>query len=244
MKKSLYLLSVVVVSSCLLCNTSLALTPLGPPKAGLKQNQHSLGFGFARSEMDLEISGYGLSYTATDIEWSTYFANICYGLSDDCELYSLLGFSKCSTDDFNGSTEFAWGFGSKFTVSERDSVTWGGLFQICSLSSEDSATSEVPYFGYTSASVDVQMFDIQIAFGPTYTQEGLSIYGGPFLHFVDGDLDLRANGDSASLDIEQKSEFGGYIGAQFDLAESSSLFIEYQMTDDASAISGGLVWRF
>ncbi|GAJ10387.1 unnamed protein product, partial [marine sediment metagenome] len=44
--------------------------------------------------------------------------------------------------------------------------------------------------------------------------------------------------------IEQKSEFGGYVGAQFDLAESSSLFFEYQMTGDASAIAGGIVFRF
>ena len=243
MKNVLYLLCVIVVLSGL-CSSSLALTPLGPPRAGLKQKQQSLGFVFASSEMDLEVSGYGMSYTATDIDWKTYLVRAGYGLSDDCELYSLLGFSKCSTDDFNGSSEFAWGFGTKFTVAKKDSVTWGGLFQMLSMSSEDSATTEVPYLGYTSASVDVQMFDIQISFGPTYTQDGFSIYGGPFLHFVEGELDVRANGDSASVDIEQKSEFGGYVGAQFALAESSSLFFEYQKTDDASAIAGGLVWRF
>ena len=238
------LLVVVLIVAVLLSSSAQALTPLGPPRAGLKQKQRSLGFLFARSEMDLEISGYGMSYTATDIDWKTYLAKLSYGLSDDCELYSLLGFSKCSTDDFNGSTEFAWGFGSKFTFAKNDSVTWGGLFQMCSISSEDSATTEVPYLGYTSASVDVQLFDIQIAFGPTYIKEALSIYAGPFLHFVNGDLDVRANGDSASVDIEQESEFGGYVGAQFDLAESSSLFIEYQMTGDASAIAGGFIWRF
>lgn len=223
---------------------AFALTPLGPPRAGLKQKQHSLGFVFASSDTDYEISGYGESYTATDIDWKTYLARIGYGLSDDCELYSLLGFSKCSTDDFSGSTEFAWGFGTKFTVAKSDPVTWGGLFQMLSMSSEDSATSEVPFYGYTSASVDVQLFDIQIAFGPTYTQEAFSIYGGPFLHFVDGDLDVRANGDSVSVNIKQESEFGGYIGAMIELAESSSVFCEYQMTGDASAIGAGIVWRF
>ncbi len=243
MKTVLYLLSIVVVAG-LLSSSAWALTPLGPPRAGLKQKQNSLGFSFASSEMDLEISGYGLSYTATDIDWKTYLANLGYGLSDDCELYVLLGFSKCSTDDFNGSTEFSWGFGSKFTVAKDKQVTWGGLFQMVSLSSEDSATSEVPIQGYTSASVDVQLFDIQIAFGPTYTQEAFSIYGGPFLHFVDGDLDVRANWDSGSVDIEQESEFGGYFGAMIELAESASLFGEYQMTGDASAFAGGIVWWF
>ncbi|HUU16690.1 MAG TPA: hypothetical protein VMW72_06040 [Sedimentisphaerales bacterium] len=235
---------VVPIVAVLLSSASWALTPLGPPKSGLKQKQYSLGFVYASSEMDLEVGGYGFSWTATDIDWKTYLARLGYGLSDDCEIYSLLGFSKCSSDDFNGSTEFAWGFGTKFTVAKNNSVTWGGMFQLCSMSSEDSATTEDPYFGYTSASIDVQLFDIQIAFGPTYTKEAFSIYGGPFLHFVDGDLEVRANGDSGSVDIEQESEFGGYVGAQFDVDESASVFIEYQMTGDASAIAGGFVWRF
>ena len=138
---------------------AFALTPLGPPRAGLKQKQRSLGFLFSSSETDYEVSGYGMSYTATDIEWKTYLARLGYGLSDHCELYSLIGFSKCSTDDFSGSSEIAWGFGTKFTFAKNDSVTWGGLFQMCSLRSEDSATSEVPILGYTSQAL---MFSFSI----------------------------------------------------------------------------------
>ena len=68
------LLVVVLIVAVLLSSSAQALTPLGPPRAGLKQKQRSLGFLFARSEMDLEISGYGMSYTATDIDWKTYLA--------------------------------------------------------------------------------------------------------------------------------------------------------------------------
>lgn len=244
MKTVLYLLCVVVVLSGLLSSSALALTPLGPPKAGLKQKQHNLGFLFASSEMDLEVSGYGLSDTLPDMESTTFLISAGYGVSDGCELYTLLGFSDFSSGDFNGSSEFAWGFGTKFTVAEKDSVTWGGLFQMCSISSEGSGYTEIPGFGMQPIEAEVQLFDIQVAFGPTYTKEALSIYGGPFLHFVDGDLDGSALGVTVTLDLEQKSEFGGYVGAMFDLSESASLFGEYQMTGDASAITGGLVWRF
>ena len=244
MKNVMYLLSVVVVVAGLLSSSALALTPLGPPKAGLKREQHSLGFVFASSEMDLEVSGYGLSETLPDIESKTYLARLGYGLSDGCELYTLVGLSDSSAEGFDGSSELAWGFGTKLTVAEKDSVTWGVVFQMVSLSSEGSVSGDVPGFGWQTIDLDIQVFDIQIAFGPTYTQEGFSIYGGPFLHFVDGDFEVSLLGESGTADIEQKSEFGGYIGAQLDLAESSSLFIEYQMTGDASAIAGGLVWRF
>jgi len=244
MKTVLYLLCVAVVWSGLCSSSAQALTPLGPPKAGLKREQHSLGFVFASSEMDLEVSGYGLSETLPDIESKTYLARAGYGLSDGCELYTLVGLSDSSAEGYNGSSELAWGFGAKFTVAEKDSVTWGGLFQMCSTSSEGSVSGDVPGYGWQTIDLDIQLYDIQIAFGPTYTQEAFSIYGGPFLHFVDGDLEVSLLGESGTVDIEQESEFGGYVGSQFDLAESSSLFIEYQMTGDASAIAGGIVWRF
>jgi len=239
-------LSIVVVFVIVVLWSSdvMSLTPLGPPRSGLKRGQHSLGFVFASSEMDLEVSGYGLSETMTDTESTTYLLRAGYGLSDGCELYTLLGFADLSSEDFDGDSQLAWGFGTKFTVAEKDSVTWGGVLQFCHISSEGSVYADVPPYGFQSIDIEAQLFDIQIAFGPTYTQETFSIYGGPFLHFVTGDLDGSALGETVTFDIEQESEFGGYVGAMFDLGESSSLFIEYQMTGDASAIAGGLVWRF
>lgn len=236
-----FLMAIMVLCAA---GPALALAPLGPPRAGLKQKQQSLGFLFARSEMDLKVSGYGVSDTMTDSESTAYLVKAGYGLSDGCEIYSLLGFADLSSEDYNGSSELAWGFGTKFTVAKKDSVTWGGLVQFLYISSEDSAYEDIPGFGMQLIEAEVKLFDIQIAFGPTYTQDKFSIYGGPFLHFVEGDVDGSALGVDVTLDLEQESEFGGYVGAQFDLAESSSVFVEYQMTGDASAIAGGLVWRF
>ena len=185
-----------------------------------------------------------LTETMKDTESTSYLVKAGYGLSDDWELYALLGFSDLSAGDFDGDSQVAWGFGTKFTFAKNDSVTWGGLFQMVSISSEGSIFADIPPFGLQTIDVDAQLFDIQIAVGPTYTKEGFSIYGGPFLHFVEGDLEGSALGVTVTLDLEQESVFGGYVGVQFDLAESSSLFIEYQMTGDASAIAGGIVWRF
>jgi len=244
MKKSLCLLCVVVVVSGLLSSSALALTPLGPPMSRLKLKQQSLGFLFASSEMDLKMSGYGFTETMKDTESTSYLVKAGYGVLDGVELFVLVGSSDLSSEDFDGDSDVAWGFGSKFTLAKQGSVTWGGVFQFCSISSEGIVFGDVPGFGWQAIAIDAQLFDIQIAVGPTYTREGFSIYGGPFLHFVDGDLDGSALGETVTFDIEQKSEFGGYIGAMFDLAESSSLFFEYQMTGDASAIAGGIVFRF
>jgi len=243
MKNVLFLSSIVVLSG-LLSSSALALTPLGPPRAGLKIKQHSLGFLFGSSEMDLEVSGYGMKEELSDMESTAYLMKAGYGLSDDCEIYSLLGFADMSSEDFNGDKQFAWGVGTKFTLVKGDPVTWGGVFQLCQNRSEGSIYGDVPGFGWQTIDVDVQLYEIQVAFGPTYTKDAFSIYGGPFLHFVDGDLEGSALGETVELDIEQKSEFGGYIGTQFELNKSTDVFIEYQMTGDASAIGGGIVVRF
>ena len=42
----------------------------------------------------------------------------------------------------------------------------------------------------------------------------------------------------------ESSNFGGFIGAQFDLFENTSLTTEFSMTDDGWAMSAGIVWKF
>jgi hypothetical protein len=81
----------------------------------------------------------------------------------------------------------------------------------------------------------------------------LRVYGGPFLHIVEGDIDLNTAGlDSvlspwvveSSGDLTEASQFGGYIGAQWDVDENTMANIEIQFTADAWAVGIGGVWRF
>ena len=91
---------------------------------------------------------------------------------------------------------------------------------------------------------DVEIYEFQVAVGPSYNVGGLCFYGGPFFHFIDGELDLEFLGLTASYDIEQKSEFGGYGGLAWNIDESTSVAVEYQATGDADVIALGLVHRF
>ena len=245
MKKKMLLLSVVLVVVCLWSSAAMALTPMGPPMAGLKQGQYSVGFDFSSSEMDVEVSGLGISETLDDVESFAYLANLSYGITDDWEAFIRLGLTDVEFEEFDGSSEFAYGFGTKVTFEQKDAVTWGGLFQMTWAKSDDSLTGLVPGYGIVTADLEIDFYEIQIAVGPTYElNDTTSIYGGPFLHFIDGDLDVSVLGVTGSLDVEQESEFGGYIGAQFDIAENASWNLEYQATGDGWAIGTGFVWRF
>ena len=47
-----------------------------------------------------------------------------------------------------------------------------------------------------------------------------------------------------SYDIDESSIFGGYLGAQIDIAKDISFNIEYQHTAFADALGMNLLWRF
>ncbi|OHB75335.1 MAG: hypothetical protein A2Z25_01910 [Planctomycetes bacterium RBG_16_55_9] len=104
-----------------------------------------------------------------------------------------------------------------------------------------------------SGDVEIDLREIQVAVGPTVQLDGFSVYGGPFLHFVTGDLDADITGTDSfgavnrvdlSQDIREESEFGVFVGAQGQAAQDTSWFVEFQMTGDAWGIGVGGVRKF
>jgi opacity protein-like surface antigen len=225
-RKRMLLLVVALMVAGLWSSAAWALRPMGPPVAGLEQSQMSVGFDFSWSEMNLETDGG----TTDDVESLAYLANLGYGIADNWEAFIRLGIAGVEIDDqdFSGDNQFAYGFGTKVTIAEGDPLTWGGLFQMDWTKSEDEG-------------IEIDAYEIQIAAGPTYQMEGMCLYGGPFLHFVGGEVKDTPGGD---IDLKEESIFGGYVGVQFGIAENASCHVEYQITGDASAVGVGIVWRF
>ena len=103
MEKKLLVVLVVVG----LCSTAaLALDPMGPATAGLKQGQWSAGLDYAYSQMDLKYDGhyewyvdYGgdysdkvdLKYKNKDAQMHKAYFNLGYGVADWLEVFGRLG---------------------------------------------------------------------------------------------------------------------------------------------------------
>lgn len=242
MEKKMLLFAVVLVVANVCGSTALAVAPLGPPTAGLKTGQFRAGFDYAWAESDVELSYGGLSVTVKDTETNRFLANLGYGITDDWEVYFRLGGANIKQDEFNGDYGFAYGFGTKATFAKDTNLSWGALFQMGWTKSQDTYTDTT--FGLGNIDMEVDVYDIQIAVGPTYEMQGWRIYGGPMLYFLEGDLDFKAAGVSGSIDIEEESVFGGYIGAEFDLAENYLMYIDGQFTGDSVVIGVGIAWKF
>jgi len=203
-----------------------------------------------------------------DFKSNIVMGRVGYGISENWDAFVRLGIADgdsdidqtypdgAATDKFkgyDGSFGFAWGIGTRATFWENDNVTWGGLLQITWFDPDDGDIILSGDSNYLSGSADIDMWEVQIALGPTWqVDDKLSVYGGPFLHFVNGDFDISYKtvdmGDEihykGSGDIEEESQLGGYVGAHWDVRENIDCYIEGQFTGDAWGIGIGAARRF
>ena len=254
---------------------AFALDPMGPPTAGLKQGQFKAGVDYSYSKMDLELTdgtfvefldgvlfdtGEATTFTLKDFKASKVYVNLGYGFADNCEGFLRVGGTEgkfgdsiwMDSEQFDGGSDLAVGGGIKVTFFEEDGLKVGALAQ----------GSWAQYHGQMDSpnwtgpdSVEIDLAEFQIAVGASYTwEESISVYGGPFFHFVNGELDdivgasITGAGEllnsEYAWDINEDSVFGGYFGVQLEVGEGCSVDVEYQKTAAADAFAASLMWRF
>ena len=237
----------VVFLLCLMASTAFALDIMGPLTAALHKDQFATGFEYSYSRIDVSTSGLLRNMSGIrsldNVESSRFYARLAYGLSDNWEIYYRLGGGDAKVDDegvdFNGDNGFAGNVGTRVTFLKENNVSWGVLGQIGWLNSDGIGT----YQG-GSANTNVDLQEIQLAIGPKVDMGGWSLYGGALYYQMDGDFDTNWAGGKASADIDVNSDFGGYIGAHFDLGKNLSIEIESAMISDGYSIGTGIVWKF
>ncbi len=256
MEKKLLVVLVVVG----LCSTvALALDPMGPPTSGLKKGQWSAGVEYSYSKMDIRRRGgyegdLRGKYAVAEVEAHKVYANIGYGLSDNVVGFVRIGAGQADFDrgtadttsilwHGDGDTELIWGAGVKATLTENEKVAWGLLAQY----GWGKYGGTEKRSGKPNRDYDNQMDELQIAIGPTFKlTDAISIYGGPFLHYIRGEMEEDADtaGEYAIKSIDEKNEFGGYVGSLIKVAENTNLNVEFQSTGDAWALAGGVTFLF
>ncbi len=281
MEKRIALFPVIIMVVVVCSSPALALPPMGPPKAIFGENRWAIGFNYSHQKMDLELFGkaredLGLGagwepceYTKYKIEGLTsnmFLGSLGYGICENWDAFVYAGVAgdkneiketlACDSPGsqyygFGGDYIAAWGFGTRATFCQDGNLTWGGLFQTV-WSGIDSSSLKLRGDPDFSGNLELDFWEIQVAAGPTLQLDGFSIYGGPFLHFVNGDMSLEGTTVSSgatqlvmsNADIREESNFGAFVGAQWDIAEDTFWYTEYQFTGDAWGAGMGIVWKF
>ena len=199
-----------------------------------------------------------------DLQTNMYYVCLGYGLSDDWTVYGAVGGANAEfpgdagAKDFEGNTGFAFGIGSKRTLAEDGDTKWGVLGQYSSVKSEDNVRGVsgsgnqswgngsigLPSSGAFPAKLEY--YEIQIAAGPTIPlSEDVCVYGGPFLHFMEGDLEVKDGSDRNEYELEQNFELGVYVGALVNLGDpNASLMAEVLYTDSGWGVGIGAMILF
>ena len=206
-----------------------ALTYMGSPSSDVKQGELFLGFDYSNSEVDFEFSNSGGRGVLNNVDNDHYLGRAGIGVLDGLEVFGRVGIGEI--EDLGNESE--WGFGTKATIAENGDTRWGVLFQLMSLQAEGTGS-----IGRHTLNGDFDVYEYQLAIGPTFNN---TVYLGPFFHFIDGDADLAGYGP---VDIEQRSEFGFYIGVFWELGDNTNLNIEFQGTDDAKMGGISIVHKF
>ena len=213
-----------------------------------------------------------------DLEMNMFFATIAYGLCDNWDVFLRLGAADAQDDitgaanvdllddpgvpsaydigSLDGSYGFAWGVGTRATFCRSGPWSFGGITQITWFDPGDSDIEYTdPLFGgdaVHSGDVSIDFWQAQVALAAVYQVDTWRLWAGPFLQFVDGDLDR--SGDippfedvivgsfDASADIDEESQIGGHFGASWDVAEQWNLWAEGQVTGDSWFVGLGVVF--
>ncbi len=264
-------------------NAVFGLSVMGPPRSLLKQGQSSAGFEAGYSEMNLQSFGERtethLSPYSSDTSYRKYklenlksamlsarfdtniFENwdmfvrvgTTYGKGEINEIQAG-GASGSQFDCNDGNFGFSWGAGTRTTFYKKDNITWGGIFQINWVYPGKSDITDDSDTNF-SGEAEIKYWEAQLAIGPTIEIDFVRIYGGPFLHFVKGDLDISGNTLDTSppylsmtIDsthqIREESQLGGFLGAQWRIGNINTIVTEVQLTKDAWGIGVGTAWKF
>lgn len=205
-------------------------------------------------------SGQAVPLSLNDFETQKLYASLGYGFIDNFEAFVRLGATQAKFGDsiwnnaesFDGSIDFAVGGGIKATIIERDYFKIGGVFQL----------NWAKYDGKLQAShwtapdsVEMSLAEMQIAVGIVREwTERISVYAGPFAHFISGDfedtysvIDLEESDLKYSefkWEIDDGPIFGGFVGAQVELAEDLHCNFEFQLSGDAQVLGANLMFRY
>ena len=254
-------LTIVAAAVVLICsNVVLGFDPLGPPRALLGQGKPSVGVDYMYSKMEIKMEGFfGFpDMDVSDLEVNKLYANVGYGLTDRWDIFARLGGAVIDIDRGENITNpssmigtsdpsLAIGAGTRVTLFEWEQVCLGMLAQVSFTPYENFKGNPHSTLFASPATMQSEMHltEVQIAFGPTWNcTEYLSVYGGPFLHLIDGNADLlvitTSSGSAlARPSIEQSTILGGYIGATLRFSEHPNIScnFEFQITESGHALA-------
>ena len=258
-------LIVVTIGTMLMCTQVLAFDLMGPTTSRLKDSgKTSIAVEYFWSSMEIDAEGIStlglISDTINEFELNKITTKLALGMGRGSEIFFRVGVAYVAPDkngDWGGIPDhirssdevLVLGGGAKWTLYDGANFGWGLLTQVSWAEYDFDGRSYSVGAHSVSLTPEFEIVEVQIATGPTLQlNEDMTIFGGPFLYFLNGDAGFKGTIDGSpttvSADLDQESLLGGYIGTEFKLGQKAVLSVEVQTTSGSYGIGGQLVWKF
>lgn len=245
-------LGMILAAVLFLAPFALAIDFMGPPTATLRQGEFKPDFTYNYSENDVELKNvntpvdYG-RIEFDDLDLNRYYGTFDYGLNDRWEAYGKAGAGSVES----GDADFAYGWGTRLTAIDGETIDWGVGFLMSWLEAEDQDGHLVCIDAQRhEGRFDFDLYEMQLMAGPTISFDGWKLYGGVFYYRLEGDFDGKVTGPTLMSaapikgDLDEASDVGSYVGAVLDLADNMNAMIETAVIDGGWAIGANIGWLF
>lgn len=246
--------------------TALGSTPIGLPIAVLEERRWAVGVEYGYAETDLRAYGvYTTALTGSSassafemlqidgLRSNTIWETLAYGVCDNWDVFLRLGVADGQDDVggsagrflYDGGSDFAWGLGTRATFCQWGPWSFGGQTQVTWLNPDGSAFSAAdPGVAgrVTVGTADIDLWQTQVGLAAACQIDTWQFWAGPFLEFVEGDLDrsgriLIDGVDSGSFmgtsRIEERAQFGVHFGARWETSDAWSWWLAGQVTGES-----------
>lgn len=241
---------VIVFSVLCLSIPCWAIDFMGPPTATLQPGQWRPDFTYHYSENDVELTDISSPVEIGridlhELKLNRYYSTVDYGVTERWEVYGKAGAGSIES----GDTDFAYGWGTRLTAVDGDTIDWGVGFLMSWLEPDDEDSHLVCIEGQVHRGrFDFDIYEMQVMAGPTISFDGWKLYGGVFYYELRGDFDGMVTGPlltgRISGDVDEESNVGGYTGVILGDLGGTSLMIETAFLDGGWGIGGNIWWGF
>jgi len=225
--------------------------------------------GFSTRAIGAGAPTYAAEFIDVDgLQTNMLFGSLAYGVCDNWDLFIRMGLCDAQHDTtigtmpaspgaeqfgYDGGYGAAWGLGTRATFCHWGPWRFGGTAQVTWFDPKDSDfTSSDPASANTvfAGTADIDFWQTQVALAAVYQIDTLTFWAGPFLQFIEGDLDrsgriLVDGTDSGSFrgssDLEESSQLGFHTGVSWEVSTQFNCHVEGQFTSDSWFVGAGLV---
>jgi hypothetical protein len=205
-----------------------------------------------------------------DFRSQMFFGTLAFGICDNWDIFARIGAADAKdtivavpadTDaverqnEFDGSFGLAWGAGTRATFCRSGPWSFGGLMQVTWFrpGSSDFSVAD-PLIPDESWVGDVKLnyWQAQAALAATYQADKWRFWAGPFLQFIQGDMNFRGAAvlDGAGVstirwtsDIHESAQVGGHFGTNWEVSDTFDVWVEGQITGDSWLVGVGAMIR-